>query len=62
MKMEDNMATTKSLNSIALKSIFAQIFKMDLTQEAPGAHKQMLFKRGYKMFGKKQISVMFKEY
>ena len=62
MNMEDNMTTAKSLNSIAVKAIFSQVLKTDPTQEAPGAHEQMLFKKGYKMFGGSSISVMFKEY
>ena len=54
------MTTTKNLNSFAVYAIFSWVFKMDPTQEAPGAHKKMLFKRGYKIFGKREIAVTFK--
>ena len=50
MNLKDKMKTTKNLNSIALNAIFAQVFKTDPTQEAPGAHKQMLFEGGDNMF------------
>ena len=60
MKMEDNVSTTKNLESISVNTIFYQVLKTDPTQEAPGAHKKMLFKRGYKIFGKRAIAVMFK--
>ena len=56
------MTTTKNLNSFAVYAIFSWVFKMDPTQEAPGAHKKMLFERVYKMFGEKAIAVIFKEY
>ena len=61
MNMEDNMTTTKNLNSIDVNTIFAQVLKTDPTQEAPGAHKQMPFERGYNLFGERGIAIMFKE-
>ena len=38
MNMEDNMTTTKNLNSIAVRAIFDQVLKMDPKQKAPGAY------------------------
>ena len=60
MKMEDNMMTTKNLESIDVNAIFAQLLKTDPAQEAPGAHKKTMFKMGYKIFGKREIAVTFK--
>ena len=60
MNMEDNMPTTKILNSISVNAVFDQVFKADPTQEAPGVHKKMPFERGYKMFGEREIVVIFK--
>ena len=60
MKMEDKMTTTKNLNSIDVNYIFDQVLNMDPTQEAPGAHVQMSPQRGYKLFGEREIAVMFK--
>ena len=60
MNVEDEMTTTKSLDSISVKTIFYQVLKTEPTQEAPGAHKQMPFERGYKMFGEREISGIFK--
>ena len=60
MKMEDKMTTTKKLNSISVNTIFSQVLNMDPVQEAPGAHNKMLFERGYNIFGKREIAVMFK--
>ena len=62
MNIEDNMTTTNSLKSISVNAIFAQVLKTDLTQEAPEAHKKIMFERGYKMFGEREIVVMVKEY
>ena len=62
MNMEDKITTTKNLNIIDVRSIFSQVLNMDSIQEAPGAHGKMLFERGYKMFGNRATSVMFKEY
>ena len=45
MKIEDNMTTTKNLNSIAMNAMFSQVLNMDPAQEVPGAHEQMSFER-----------------
>ena len=62
MKMEDKMTTKNNLNSIDVNAIFPQVLKTNHTQEAPGAHRKFLFERGYKMFGEREICVIFKEY
>ena len=54
------MMTTKSLNSIAGKAIFSKALRNEPMQEAPGDHKQIPFERGYTMFDKRSIVVMFK--
>ena len=41
MKIEDNMMTTNSLNSVAANTIIAQVLNTDPAQEAPGAHVKM---------------------
>ena len=55
------MNTTKNLNSIALNTIFDQVLNVEPAQEAPGAHEQISFKKGYKIFSEREIAVMFKE-
>ena len=62
MKMEDTMTATKNLNIFSVNTIFSQVLNTDPTQEAPGAHDQMSFKRSYKMFREREIAVMFKQY
>ena len=61
INMEDKMNTTKNLNSIALNTIFDQVLNVEPAQEAPGAHEQISFKKGYKIFSEREIAVMFKE-
>ena len=56
------MMNTKNLNSINVNVIFYQVFKTDPAQEGPIVHDQIPFERGYKMFGEREIAVMFKEY
>ena len=58
--MEDKMTTANNLKIIAVNVIFAQVLKTDHIQEALGAHKQMLFKRVYNIFGERAIAVMLK--
>ena len=53
--------TTKELNSIAVNKIFYQVLNKDPKQEATVVHKQFFFERGYKIFGVREIAVMFKE-
>ena len=62
MNMKDKMTTTKNLHSIDVNTIFAQLLKTDPMQEVPGFHEQMSFERGYNMFDKRAIAVMFKWY
>ena len=54
------MTTANNLKIIAVNVIFAQVLKTDHIQEALGAHKQMLFKRVYNMFGERAIAIMLK--
>ena len=54
------MTTTKNLSSIAVNSIFAQVFNTDPVQEDPGVNNKISFERGYKMFGQRAITVIFK--
>ena len=56
------MIITKKLKSISVNAIFAKVLNIDTVQEAPGAHEKISFERGYKTFGKREISVIFKEY
>ena len=60
VKMEDKMTTTKKLNSIAVNTIFARVLNTDPAQEAQVAHEKILFKRGYKISGEREIAIMFK--
>ena len=60
MKMEDNMMTTKNLNSIAMNAIFSKVLKTDPNQEAPGDYEQMPLRRGYKMCDERTILVIDK--
>ena len=60
MNMEDKMTTTKNLNSIAVNTIFARVLNTDPAQEAQVAHAKILFKRRYKIFGEREIAIMFK--
>ena len=62
MTMEDNMMTTNNLDIMALNAIFDQVLNKDPVQEDPGAHAQMLFGWGYKIFGEREVAVMFKKY
>ena len=50
MNLEDKITTTNNLNSISVNAIFAQVFKMDPMQEAPGTMSKYSLKGATRCF------------